>query len=105
QPGPASPFSALRRRCKCSDRARPKPVFIQTGKEGRRSVSIRVMSSVAIIGAGVFGSSLAWSLARAGWDVTLVDQFEPGDARATSGGETRLLRCGHGEDRLYPASA
>src|SRR5215470_13729647 len=61
--------------------------------------------SAAIIGAGVFGSSLAWWLARAGWDVTLVDQFEPGDARATSGGETRLLRCGHGEDRLYAASA
>jgi glycine/D-amino acid oxidase-like deaminating enzyme len=61
--------------------------------------------SAAIIGAGVFGSSLAWWLARAGWDVTLVDQYEPGDPRATSGGETRLLRCGHGEDRLYPESA
>src|SRR5262245_7402687 len=57
------------------------------------------------MGAGVFGSSLAWWLARAGWDVTLVDQFEPGDTRATSGGETRLIRCGHGEDALYPASA
>jgi sarcosine oxidase len=63
------------------------------------------MPSAAIIGAGVFGSSLAWWLARTGWDVTLVDQFEPGDPRATSGGETRLIRCGHGEDALYPASA
>jgi sarcosine oxidase len=61
--------------------------------------------SAAIIGAGVFGSSLAWWLARAGWDVVLVDQFEPGDPRATSGGESRLLRCGHGEDTLYTASA
>ena len=63
------------------------------------------MASAAIIGAGTFGSSLAWWLARTGWDVTLVDQFEPGDTRATSGGETRLIRCGHGEDALYPASA
>jgi glycine/D-amino acid oxidase-like deaminating enzyme len=61
--------------------------------------------SAAIIGAGTFGSSLAWWLAREGWDVVLVDQFEPGDPRATSGGETRLIRCGHGEDALYPASA
>jgi sarcosine oxidase len=63
------------------------------------------VASAAIIGAGIFGSSLAWTLARAGWDVTLADQFEPGDVRATSGGETRLIRCGHGEDALYPASA
>ena len=63
------------------------------------------MPSAAIIGAGTFGASLAWWLARAGWDVALVDQFEPGDPRATSGGETRLIRYGHGEDALYPASA
>jgi glycine/D-amino acid oxidase-like deaminating enzyme len=63
------------------------------------------VASAAIIGAGTFGSSLAWWLARTDWDVTLVDQFGPGDARATSGGETRLIRCGHGEDVLYPASA
>jgi sarcosine oxidase len=63
------------------------------------------VASAAIIGAGTFGSSLAWWLARTGWNVTLVDQFEPGDTRATSGGETRLIRCGHGEDALYPASA
>src|SRR5919198_1534100 len=63
------------------------------------------MRNAVIVGAGVFGASLAWWLARSGWDVTLVDQFDPGDARATSGGETRLIRCGHGEDALYPASA
>ena len=52
-------------------------------------------------GAGTFGASLAWWLARDGVRrSTLVDQFEPGDARATSGGETRLIRCGHGADAL-----
>jgi len=63
------------------------------------------MDSVAIVGAGTFGGSLAWWLAREGVQVTLVDQFEPGDRRATSGGETRLIRCGHGEDAGYTASA
>jgi sarcosine oxidase len=60
---------------------------------------------VAIIGAGTFGASLAWRLARAGEVVTLVDQFEPGDRRATSGGETRLIRCSHGADADYTAMA
>lgn len=60
---------------------------------------------LVIVGAGTFGGSLAWLRARAGDDVTLVDQFEPGDRRATSGGETRLLRCSHGEDEDYTAMA
>ena len=60
---------------------------------------------VVVVGAGTFGASLAWLLARAGERVTLVDQFEPGDRRATSGGETRLIRCSHGEDADYTAMA
>jgi sarcosine oxidase len=63
------------------------------------------MDSIVIVGAGTFGASLAWWLAREGVGVTLVDQFEPGDRRATSGGETRLIRCGHGDDAGYTASA
>jgi sarcosine oxidase len=69
------------------------------------SATLTRMRSAVIVGAGVFGASLAWRLARAGTDVTLVDQFEPGDPRATSGGESRLIRCGHGPDRDYAASA
>jgi sarcosine oxidase len=60
---------------------------------------------VVIVGAGTFGASLAWWLAGRGDEVTLVDQFEPGDPRATSGGETRLIRCGHGDDPLYTGLA
>ena len=63
------------------------------------------MGSAVIVGAGAFGGSLAWWLARTGWEVTLVDQFAPGDPRATSGGESRLIRCGHGSDSHYTASA
>jgi glycine/D-amino acid oxidase-like deaminating enzyme len=60
---------------------------------------------VVIVGAGTFGASLAWTLARRGEQVTLVDQFEPGDRRATSGGESRLIRCSHGSDPDYTATA
>ncbi len=63
------------------------------------------MDSVVIVGAGVLGASLAWRLARDGVAVTLVDQFEPGDPRSSSGGESRLLRCSHGSDPDYTASA
>jgi glycine/D-amino acid oxidase-like deaminating enzyme len=60
---------------------------------------------VVIVGAGTFGASLAWWLTRTGERVTLVDQFEPGDARSSSGGETRLYRCAHGPDADYTAMA
>src|SRR5829696_3155967 len=63
------------------------------------------MERVLIVGAGTFGASLAWWLAGRGDEVVLVDQFEPGDARATSGGETRLIRCSHGADADYTAMA
>src|SRR4051794_36145333 len=63
------------------------------------------MDSAIVVGAGTFGASLAWTLAREGVSVTLIDQFEPGDPRSTSGGETRLYRCSHGGDELYTRSA
>ena len=63
------------------------------------------MPSAIIIGAGVFGASLADLLARNGWEVTLIDRAEPGNPRAESGGETRLIRCSHGPDAFYTRSA
>src|SRR4051812_26290500 len=63
------------------------------------------VDSAIVVGAGTFGASLAWMLAREGVAVTLIDQFEPGDPRASSGGETRLYRCSHGADPVYTASA
>ncbi|MGH2713372.1 MAG: FAD-dependent oxidoreductase, partial [Thermoleophilaceae bacterium] len=63
------------------------------------------MPSAIVIGAGVFGASLADRLARERWEVTLVDRFEPGHRRAESGGETRLIRCSHGPDAFYARSA
>ena len=59
------------------------------------------MSSVVVVGAGVFGASTARELARRGWDVTLVEQYAPGTVRSASGGDTRLLRMAHGDAEWY----
>ena len=53
------------------------------------------MPSVVVVGGGIFGSALADRLVGDGWDVTLVDAFEPGDPRTESGGDTRMLRYSH----------
>jgi sarcosine oxidase len=63
------------------------------------------MPSAIVIGAGVFGASVADRLARDSWEVTLVDRLEPGHPRSESGGETRLIRCSHGRDAFYTRSA
>src|ERR1700704_3095576 len=54
------------------------------------------MSSVTVVGAGVFGASAARELALRGWDVTLVEQYTPGTVLSGSGGDTRLSRAAHG---------
>ncbi len=56
---------------------------------------------VAVIGAGVFGAWTAWHLARRGRRVLLVDAYGPGNARASSAGESRIIRMGYGADELY----
>jgi sarcosine oxidase len=63
------------------------------------------MPGVVIVGAGIFGASLAHRLAGSGWDVTLVEQYTPGHVRAASGGESRLIRFAHGPDAWYTRSA
>jgi glycine/D-amino acid oxidase-like deaminating enzyme len=61
--------------------------------------------SAVVVGAGVFGASLADRLVARGWEVVLVDQYGAGDPRSESGGETRLLRYSHGGDAFYAESA
>ncbi len=56
---------------------------------------------VAVIGAGVFGAWTAWHLQRAGQRVLLVDKYGPANARASSGGETRVIRMAYGPDAIY----
>ena len=58
-------------------------------------------SSVVVIGAGAFGAWTALHLREMGHTVTLVDAYGPGNSRATSGDETRQVRCGYGDRELY----
>lgn len=56
---------------------------------------------LAVIGAGVFGAWTAWHMAKRGQRVVLVDAYAPGHSRASSGGESRIIRMGYGADELY----
>jgi glycine/D-amino acid oxidase-like deaminating enzyme len=56
---------------------------------------------VVVVGAGAFGGWTALALLRRGCRVTLVDAWGPGHARASSGGETRVIRGVYGDNRLY----
>jgi sarcosine oxidase len=62
-------------------------------------------ADIAVIGAGVFGAWSAYQLCRAGADVLLVDAYGPGNSRASSGGESRILRMGYGPDAIYTRMA
>lgn len=55
----------------------------------------------AIIGAGVFGAWTAHYLQRNGAHVALIDAYGAANGRASSGGETRVIRAGYGPDELY----
>jgi sarcosine oxidase len=56
---------------------------------------------IAVIGAGVFGAWTAWHLAKRGKKVVLIDAYGAANARASSGGESRIIRMGYGADELY----
>jgi glycine/D-amino acid oxidase-like deaminating enzyme len=55
----------------------------------------------AVIGAGVFGAWTAHWLARSGRSVILLDAYGPANSRASSGGESRIIRMGYGGDDRY----
>ena len=61
----------------------------------------RTTYDVAVIGAGVFGAWTAYHLERAGKKVVLLDAYGPGNSRASSGGESRIIRMGYGADEIY----
>jgi sarcosine oxidase len=49
-------------------------------------------AEVVIVGAGVMGLATARSLAKAGRDVVLCEQFEVGHGRGSSHGGSRIVR-------------
>ena len=59
-------------------------------------VRTRQTPDIAVVGAGAFGAWTALNLQQSGARVALIDQYGPGNSRATSGGETRGVRTGYG---------
>jgi len=60
---------------------------------------------IAVIGAGAFGGWTALYLLRSGAKVTLLDAWGPGNSRASSGGETRIIRGTYGPVAQYTRMA
>ena len=56
---------------------------------------------VAVIGAGVFGAWIAYHLRRSSKSVVLLDAYGAANSRASSGGESRVIRMGYGADEIY----
>ena len=66
---------------------------------------MRAAPHVVVIGAGAFGGWTALFLARSGAQVTLIDAWGPGNMRASSGGETRVIRASYGDRAIYTRMA
>jgi len=56
---------------------------------------------VVVIGAGVFGAWAAWHLANRKQRVALIEACGPAHSRASSGGESRIIRMSYGPDEIY----
>lgn len=54
-----------------------------------------------VVGAGTFGSWIAYTLSERGHKVALIDAHGPGNNRSSSGGETRIIRMSYGADAIY----
>jgi glycine/D-amino acid oxidase-like deaminating enzyme len=95
---PRREFVKLAAAAALAPRLRLSPAFL-------RATLRRDAYDVAIVGAGVFGSWTAWQLRRAGKRVLLLDAYGPASARASSGGESRVIRLGYGRSEIYTRMA
>ena len=60
-----------------------------------------LQASVIVVGAGAFGGWSALQLLQRRAKVTLLDAWGPGNSRASSGGETRVIRATYGPLGIY----
>src|SRR4051794_40872913 len=79
--------------------------FGQSLTAGALAASNEKPRSYVIVGAGVFGTWTAYHLLSAGHKVTLLDQYGAANSRASSGGESRIIRCAYGPDEIYTRMA
>jgi sarcosine oxidase len=80
------------------------PLF-RSSKFGFDQKSMAKKPHIAVIGAGAFGGWTALYLLRRGARVTLLDAWGPGNSRASSGGETRVIRGTYGPNQPYTKMA
>lgn len=66
---------------------------------------MRSKPHIAVVGAGAFGGWTALHLLERGARVTLLDAWGPGNSRASSGGETRVMRGTYGPNQPYTEMA
>src|SRR6202167_246453 len=83
----------------CSSPATPSPVF--STRRRQKTSAMKSKPHIAVIGAGAFGGWTALHLLERGARVTLLDAWGPGNSRASSGGETRIMRGTYGPDQPY----
>ena len=66
-----------------------------------KDLSMKSSYDFVVIGAGAFGAWTAYYLRQSGASVALLDAYGAANSRASSGGETRIIRMGYGPDELY----
>ena len=59
------------------------------------------MSNIIVVGGGIAGTMTALDLQKRGNQVTLIDRWEPGHARAASSDYNRVIRAISGNDEFY----
>ncbi|AEI47286.1 NAD(P)/FAD-dependent oxidoreductase [Runella slithyformis] len=77
------------------------PKLIQENRPARRGPLLDTGSHIAVVGAGAFGGWTALWLLWSGFRVTLIDAWGPGNSRASSGDETRVIRSTYGANETY----
>jgi len=80
-------------------------VLSATGIGRRATAGLGGDWDTIVVGAGVFGAWTAWHLRRSGQRVLLLDASGPANARASSGGESRMTRTIYGADEVYTRMA
>ncbi len=80
--------------------ATPEAAPAAAGEPAASTSPAATAPTIAVVGAGAFGAFTALALRRLGARVTLLDAWGPGNSRASSGGETRVLRAVYA-DKVY----
>jgi len=66
-----------------------------------QAFSLNKKATVTVVGAGAFGGWSALYLLRSGFKVTLIDAWGAGNARSSTGDETRVIRSTYGANEFY----